>query len=213
MQARHVERNEMVDRRRDLLRFRVDLVGILPPIWREILVPGGYSFWDLHVAIQDSMGWWDSHLHEFRVPDPVRRTNVLIGIPTGEEPEGSPEVLPGWKISVVDYLSEPGKRVEYEYDFGDSWIHALTLSGIERRVKGRRYPQCVAGERACPPEDCGGVPGYEALVEALLDPEHSEFEALGEWIPKGWGPELFRPDKVRFDNPTRRWERAFLRES
>jgi len=213
VQARRDERNEMVDRRRDLLRFRVDLVGILPPIWREILVPGGYSFWDLHVAIQDSMGWWDCHLHEFRVPDPVRRNDLLIGIPTGEQPEGSPDVLPGWEISVVDYLSEPGKRAEYEYDFGDSWIHELTLSGIERREKGRRYPQCVAGERACPPEDCGGVPGYEALVEALLDPEHSEFETLGEWISKGWGPELFRPDKVRFDNPTRRWERAFLRQS
>lgn len=137
----------------------------------------------------------------------------MVGIPTGEEPEGSPGVLPGWEISVVDYLSEPGERAEYEYDFGDGWIHEVTLSGIERRVKGQRYPQCVAGERACPPEDCGGVPGYQTLVKALLDPEHSDFKSMGEWIPNGWGPELFRPNKVRFDNPMHRWERAFLPES
>ncbi len=141
----------MVNRRRDLLRFRVDLVGILPPIWREILVPARYSFWDLHVAIQDAMGWWDYHLHEFRLPDRERGLNFLIGIPTGEEPEGHPDVLPGWETSVVDYLSEPGERAEYEYDFGDGWIHEVTLGGIEPRVKGQRYPQCVAGERACPP--------------------------------------------------------------
>ena len=202
----------MVNRRRDLLRFRVELVGILPPIWREFLVPARYSFWDLHVAIQDAMGWWDYHLHEFRLRDQDTGGNLLIGIPTGEELEGTPEVLPGWELSVIEYLSEPGQRAEYAYDFGDGWTHEVMLRGIEPRSKGQRYPQCIAGQRACPPEDCGGVPGYQALVEALLDPEHSEFEALGQWIPRGWGPELFQAEKVRFDNPTRRWKRAFLSE-
>lgn len=158
------------------------------------------------------MGWWDYHLHEFRVHERERGRKLLIGIPTGEEMEGSSEVLPGWEISVIDHFSEPGDRAEYEYDFGDGWVHEVTLLGIEARVTGQRYPQCVAGERACPPEDCGGVPGYQTLVEALLDPEHSEFEALGEWIPPGWGPELFRPENVRFDNLARRWKRAFLPE-
>jgi hypothetical protein len=201
----------MVDRERDLLRFRVELVGILPPIWREILVPAGYSFWDLHVAIQDAMGWWDSHLHGFRLRD--RGETLLFGIPTGEEMEGMPEPSPRWGTLVIEHLSEPGQGMEYEYDFGDEWIHEVTLLSIEPRVKGQPCPQCVAGERACPPEDCGSVPGYQSLVEALLDPAHSEHEALGEWIPKGWGPELFKPGKVRFDNPTRRWKRAFLAKS
>ncbi len=202
----------MINRRRDLLRVRVELVGILPPIWREVLVPATYSFWDLHVAIQDAMGWSDSHLHEFRLRDGGRERNLLVGIPTEEEWEESPEVLPGWEVPVIEYLSEPGTRIEYEYDFGDQWVHEVTLTGVAPRVKGQRYPQCTAGERACPPEDCGGVPGYQALVEALLDPEHSEFEALGDWIPPGWGPELFKAKNVRFDNPTRRWKRAFLVE-
>ena len=74
----------MIDRRRDLLRIRVELSGILPPIWREILVPADYSFWDLHVAIQDSMGWLDYHLHEFRIKDRDLEDPVLIGIPSDE---------------------------------------------------------------------------------------------------------------------------------
>jgi len=202
----------MIDRRRDLLRFRVELAGILPPIWREILVPAAYSFWDLHVAIQDSMGWLDYHLHEFRIKDRDLEDPVLIGIPSDELWEDLPEVQPGWEIAVIDHLNQPGDQAEYEYDFGDSWPHVVTLVSVEPREKGKRYPQCIAGARACPPEDCGGVHGYHELLEALLDPAHPEYEALSQWIPDDWGPELFRPDKVRFDNPRHRWENAFLSE-
>lgn len=202
----------MIDRRRDLLKFRVELSGILPPIWREILVPATYSFWDLHVAIQDSMGWLDYHLHEFRIKDSDLEDPVLIGIPSEELWEGLPEVQPGWETAVIDHLNQPGDQAEYEYDFGDGWLHAITLVSIEPRTKGARYPQCIAGERACPPEDCGGVHGYHELLEALLDPSHPEHESSSRWIPNGWGPELFRPDKVRFDNPRQRWEHAFLPE-
>ena len=202
----------MVNRRRDLLRFHIELDDIMPPIWREILVPASYTFWDLHVAIQDAMGWWDSHLHAFRLGGRDGRNQLFIGIPTEEDQDGSFEELPGWEVSVLDHLSEPGERIEYEYDFGDSWIHQVTLRGIETKKKGQRYPQCVVGERACPPEDCGGVQGYGSLVEALLDPTDPDYEGLGEWIPEGWGPELFKPDKVQFDNPKRRWEYAFMQD-
>lgn len=202
----------MIDRRRDLLRIRVELARILPTIWREILVPANYSFWDLHVAIQDSMGWLDYHLHEFRIKDRDLEDPVLIGIPSDELWEDLPEVQPGWEIAVIDHLNQPGDQAEYEYDFGDGWFHAITLVSIDPRQKGTRYPRCLAGERACPPEDCGGVHGYHELLEALLDPAHPEHESLGQWIPDDWGPELFQPDKVRFDNPRRRWEHAFLSE-
>ncbi len=202
----------MINRGRDLLRLRVELKDILPPIWREILVPARYSFWDLHVAIQDAMGWWDYHLHEFRPRDRERRKQVLIGMPSEEDFADTREVLPGWEIPVTAYLCEPGDRVEYEYDFGDSWRHEITLQSIAPRIKGQRYPRCTAGARACPPEDCGGVPGYQSLLEALLDPKHPEHQTLSDWIPSGWGPGVFRPEDVRFDNPTRRWKRAFLEE-
>jgi len=200
----------MIDRRRDILRIRVELTGILPPIWRELLIPAAYSFWDLHVAIQDSLGWLDYHLHEFRFGSGERGDQVLIGIPSDEAWENAPEVLPGWEIPVIEYLSQPGDQAEYEYDFGDGWLHAVKLISVEPRLKGTRYPQCVAGERACPPEDCGGTHGYQELLEALFDPAHPDHTSMSRWIPKGWGPELFSPAKVRFDNPRRRWERAFL---
>jgi hypothetical protein len=202
----------MIERRRDLLKIRVELSGILPPIWREILVPATYSFWDLHVGIQDAMGWLDYHLHEFRIKDRGPGNPTIIGIPPEELWEDQPEVLPGWEIPVTGYLFQPGDQAEYEYDFGDGWLHLVALVSVEPREKGKRYPQCIAGARACPPEDCGGVHGYHELLEALLDPAHPEHEALSQWIPVGWGPELFKPDKVRFDNPRHRWENAFLSE-
>ena len=198
----------MVNRRREVLRFRIELLGIRPTIWRELLVPASYSFWDLHVALQDAMGWWDSHLHQFEVGEDGAGGSVRIGIPV-DEFDDDPDLLAGWEIAVLECLDGPGSTMDYEYDFGDGWVHRLTYLGCEPREKGGRYPRCVAGERACPPEDCGGVGGYEHLVEALLDPSNPEHEELMEWIPRGWMPEGFSPEAVRFDSPSRRWKLAF----
>lgn len=201
-----------MNRRKTVFKFLIQLEGILPPVWREILVPATYSFWDLHVAIQDSMGWLDCHLHEFRFGNSGGSSSVLIGIPPEEIWEDTPEVLAGWEIPITDFFTEVGDRADYEYDFGDGWQHEVTLLASQPREKGGRYPQCPAGERACPPEDCGGIHGYQNLVDALLDPGHAEHHELSAWIPDGWGPEVFRAELVRFDNPRRRWEGAFLGE-
>jgi hypothetical protein len=139
----------MIDRRRDLLKIGVELSGILPPIWREILVPATYSFWDLHVGIQDAMGWLDYRLHEFRIKDRGPGNSTIIGIPPEELWEDQLEVPPGWEIPVTGYLFQPGDQAEYEYDFGDGWLHLVTLVSVEPRGKGKRYPQCIAGARAC----------------------------------------------------------------
>ena len=196
-----------------IFQFRFELVGIEPLIWRRVQVPLKYSFWDLHVAIQDSMGWLDYHLHAFRVRMPHKRKIVEIGIPTDDyfdEP-----VLPGWQIPITDYFTEPGKSAPYEYDFGDGWEHNILLEGILLKEKGARYPKCVAGERACPPEDCGGVPGYYELVEILKNPKHPEFRDHIGWL-KGhaknyypYEPDQFNPEKVEFWNPKKRWKMAF----
>lgn len=196
-----------------IFQFRFELVGIEPSIWRRVQVPSKYSFWDLHVAIQDSMGWIDYHLHAFRVRMPHKRKIVEIGIPTDDyfdEP-----VLPGWQIPITDYFTEPGKSAPYEYDFGDGWEHNILLEGILLKEKGARYPKCVAGERACPPEDCGGLPGYYELVEILKNPKHPEFRDHIGWL-KGhaknyypYEPDQFNPEKVEFWNPKKRWKIAF----
>jgi hypothetical protein len=199
----------VVNRRRDVFRFRVDLLGIEPPIWREILVPAWYSFWDLHVAIQDAMGWLDCHLHEFHVETgDVDAQDMVFGLPMDDGCDLPYAVLPGWEFSIVDFVFEPGAVMRYEYDFGDSWIHSVKLLDVEVREKGKKYPQCTAGARACPPEDCGGLPGYEELLRIIFAPPDSDYEAMNEWIPHGWGPEIFNVSSVKFDNPKRRWRMA-----
>jgi hypothetical protein len=103
----------------------------------------------------------------------------------------------------------------YEYDFGDGWEHEVLLEGILLKEKDVNYPWCMAGERACPPEDCGGVPGYDQLLETLADPAHEEYQQTIEWL-KGhlknyhpYHPDAFEPGKVHFDKPKKRWKMAF----
>jgi len=189
---------------------------ISPVIWRRIQVPSRYTFWDLHVVIQDSMGWFDYHLHAFYVRMPRKRKIQEIGIPGDfcDEP-----VVPGWEVPVVDYFVEPGKSAPYLYDFGDGWEHLVLLEGILLKEKGVKYPRCVAGERACPPEDCGGVLGYEHLLEILKNPNHPEYEFYVTWLQRHvtdyypFDPDFFDPEEVEFWNPKTRWRMAFARDS
>src|SRR5262245_16822610 len=191
-------------------QFKVTLRRIGPTIWRRIQVPAMYIFWGLHVAIQDAMGWLDCHLHAFRVR-PERRRPVAIGIP--DEWEGT-AVLPGWEVPISRYFSEPGQVIEYEYDFGDSWLHDVLLEGILQREKGTSYPNCIGGARACPPEDCAGVSGYHRLLRILRDLNDPEFEETTHWLKSHaknyypYDPEKFEPNSVQFDNPTERWQKA-----
>jgi hypothetical protein len=201
------------DKHRLIYQFKITLKEIYPPIWRRIQVPANYSFWDLHVAIQDAMGWLDYHLHAFRIRQKYKSRMIEIGIPDDEFDEVV--FLPGWEIPVREYFTEPGDTAEYEYDFGDGWEHEVLLEGILLKEKGTKYPRCIAGERACPPEDCGSVPGYYHLLGIIRDPTHEEYKETIAWL-KGhaksyypYEPEEFHPDNVHFDNPKRRWQRAF----
>jgi hypothetical protein len=192
--------------------FRVSLLDIKREIWRIIEVPATYSFWDLHVAIQDAMGWLDYHLHVFRVPDSETGEMKEIGIPDEEGLSDSPPVLPGWEIAITDHFINPGDQMTYEYDFGDSWEHRVILEGVADRKKGTKYPKCLDGKRACPPEDCGGVSGYEELSEIISNPKHEKYDRMMEWLGGNFDPERFYPDRVKFDNPKRRWVKAFSKE-
>lgn len=193
--------------RATIFRFEVRLRDIEPPIWRMIEIPASANFWALHVAIQDAMGWLDYHLHEFSVSLSRVARPVRIGIPDGEF---RTETLPSWEEPVAFYFQAPGDRAMYWYDFGDDWRHDVVLVAIEPRVKGTKYPRCIAGERACPPEDCGGPPGYFNLLHALADPHHPERAELLQWLgedgPRGrrYDPEAFDPARVRFSNAARR---------
>jgi hypothetical protein len=204
---------DLVNTKDLIFQFRVRLLGIEPEIWRLIAVPAKYSFWDLHIAIQDAMGWRDCHLHAFRVADPNTRKIEQIGIPddTDDAFEGGATCLPGWEIPIRDYFRQPGDSANYEYDFGDGWEHHVVLEELVNRVPRRRYPICLDGARACPPEDCGGIPGFGELLEVLGDPTHEEHDRMSEWVGGSYDPSAFSPKQVRFDNPKTRWRNAFQR--
>lgn len=187
----------------NIYQFKITLIGTNPPIWRRIQVPEEYSFWDLHVAIQDAMGWDDCHLHQFIIITPGTNERTLIGIP--QDDFGSDlGIIPEWKTKMTKFFSLNHKTVTYEYDFGDSWEHRVTLEKILLAEQGIKYPICIAGRRACPPEDCGGVWGYEEILDNLNNPNREEHEELIDWVGRDFDPTFFDPKLVRFENPKKR---------
>jgi hypothetical protein len=194
----------MKQKNTEIFQFKVTLKGIRPPIWRRIQVLGSCTFWDLHVAIQDAMGWFDCHLHEFSVFSPSAKRVERIGIPSDLAPAIAP-ILPGWELRIDRYFSAGNPRADYYYDFGDDWRHSVALEKVLRREPSVSYPRCVAGRRACPPESCGGTWGYEELVRKLADPSHPEHGELLEWLDRPFDPNRFDPNDVVFENPRQRW--------
>ena len=186
-------------------QFDVRLMDVAPPVWRRILVPGFYSFWDLHVAIQDSMGWLDYHLHEFRLKSPLDGREVILGIPGYDFDERI--TLPDYLVPVSDYFTE--SPVGYLYDFGDDWLHEITLEAVRKDIEGDNGPVCLDGGGACPPEDCGGPPGYEDFLRIIENPADEEHEETLTWAGGSFDPERFDPRAVHFDDPFLRWRVAF----
>jgi len=191
-----------------VLQFKITLLNIIPPIWRSIQISNQCTFWDLNVAIQDAMGWTDSHLHEFKVINPATEKMEYIGIPDDEGDDVHP-MLAGWDVKVEHYMRSVANQViSYLYDFGDSWEHRIEFEG-EHDKQADKYPVCLAGERACPPEDVGGIPGYENFISIVKNPKHRDRKELLTWAGGKYDPEKFDPKKVKFDNPKTRWRNAF----
>ncbi len=191
-----------------IYRFLVTLQGIKPPIWRRIELSEASTFWELHMAIQDAFGWRNAHLHEFLCP----KSGLTIGIALDDgfvDPEDLP--LEGWKEHLDTCSLEVGDTLRYLYDFGDYWEHELVLEGILLRPLKIKFPRCLDGERACPPEDSGGVSGYAHLLRALSDPNHDEHLEYVAWLKgqyrkKAFDPNFFDPHSVTFKNPQKQLE-------
>ena len=193
-----------------ILQIRIELERIEPLIWRRIQVPGDYTLWDLHVAIQSAFAWTDTHLHEFR-PCGQRDRAPRFGLPLDDFDDN--QQLPCWEHCVADVLTRAKPRIEYEYDFGDGWEHTVVLEEILEAAPGKKYPRCTAGERSAPPDDCGGPGGYESLLETLADPGDPEYKSSHLWASSQKGqrgkfdPEAFDEQQVKFANPTPRLKR------
>lgn len=170
------------------LKLRVELQDITPAIWRRFIVPADARLDLLHAVLQIAFGWKDCHLHDFLVGD------IRFGLPHVED-----------EMLVVDERGAPlGAVARYEssflyrYDFGDGWEHEITVEDVlpPTRDLGVRL-ECLDGARACPPEDCGGPPGYENLLRVLADPRDEEHRDLKRWVGRGFDPERFEIEKVQ----------------
>ncbi len=172
---------------REVLEIRVQLQYIEPPIWRRLRIRSGATLADLHRAIQAAMDWSDSHLHEF----------FITGRRYGPLHEDAPEELIDETKTVLATLGlKPAMRFTYNYDFGDNWEHDIRVERIEAMAAELLRPLCLDGARACPPEDCGGPPGYQELRAALADPRHPRHHELHRWLGKDWDAERFDLEAV-----------------
>lgn len=189
-----------------VFQFKITLIGSKPPVWRRIQVPGSYTFYDLHLAIQNAMGWTDSHLHAFELDGGARPLRIESPYAADELFEEAADFTT--EAALSKYLGTEGASAVYEYDFGDGWRHSVGLEKILPKAPGADYPLCLEGRRACPPEDCGGLGGYEDCVrlaggEMPLDDE-GENERLKDWLGD-WDPEEFAPGEVVFEDPRERF--------
>ncbi|WP_367364120.1 plasmid pRiA4b ORF-3 family protein [Candidatus Tisiphia endosymbiont of Nedyus quadrimaculatus] len=185
----------MITKVSNIYQFKITLKYTKPKIWRRIQVLEKYSFEDLHFAIQNCMGWENYHLHQFEIINPKTGQKDLISMP---DDEGFCDVILEDKAKIAKYFLSPKDKAIYEYDFGDGWKHEIVLEEILPAVVGATYPQCLAGKMACPPEDCGGVGGYEYLLEIIANPNHEEYEERIEWLGDDFNPEEFDPKLVQF---------------
>lgn len=180
-------------------RIRVDLDGAEPPIWRRLELRGDLRLDQVHEVLQHALGWTNSHLHAFRVSTDPLVDAFVTEFDLEEGAEGVPEA----DIRLDQVLSDAGDRLYYEYDFGDSWDHTLEVEQVLPPDTEAPGATVVDGKRACPPEDCGGVPGYHELLAAIANLANADDwsrERL-EWMPDGFDPDEF--DLVAHDSAVR----------
>lgn len=170
-----------------IYQLKITLRDSKPPIWRRVQVPNDVSLGKLHRIIQEAMGWSDYHLHQFRLRE------TYYGVP---DPDDFHEVKDEKTVKLSRLVSRPKAKLLYEYDFGDSWEHEILLEKILPPDPGVQYPVCITGKRACPPEDCGGVWGYDSFLEAIQNPNHPEHDEMLEWIGGSFDPEAFDVETV-----------------
>lgn len=167
--------------RKTAFQLRISLKGYVPVIWRRLLVPGGITLARLHWMIQTAMGWEDYHLRCFEID------GVRYGIP---DPEFEMMDVDDETVRMADVIGLRS-RFDYEYDFGDSWHHEVVVEAVTPIESVLKFGVCLDGQRACPPEDVGGVHMFATVLEAIGDPEHAESPEYLEWLPPEFDPEAF----------------------
>ncbi len=175
-------------------RFKITLNNSKPPIWRRIETLD-VLLSDFHYVIQAAMGWTNSHLHAFNIAGVQFIDRKLL-----DDNFGASDYM-GIRLSELVLQHGPKLKMRYDYDFGDGWMHSVVLEKvIDRTETAIAYPRCVAGRRACPPEDVGGAWGFADFLEAINDPAHEQHDELLDWS----GP--FSPEELDLDETTQRMQ-------
>lgn len=176
-----------------IYQLHISLQASEPLIWRRVQVAGDTRLVDLHFIIQLLMEWDGEHPHEFR----VRGTCFKCADATLSSPWVG-HAVDERDVRLIQLALVPGLQFAYIYDFGDYWVHLIEVEQVLQREHGAQYPICLDGARSGPPEDSGGVGGYEWKLEVLSDPDHEEYEWVHEWMGD-WDPERFDIDEINED--------------
>lgn len=205
-----------------IYQLKITLIDSDPPIWRRVLIPGRFTFEEVHAVIQVCMGWENAHLHQFVLGE--RGNAVFLSHPSFDlEPTTTKDrkaidqkladlgfdttrlspkqldqsnVLDETDFLLQEVVSREGATLLYEYDFGDSWEHTILVEKIVAPEPGVEYPTCIGGARCGPPEDCGGIGGYADLLDALSDPKRDDHEEALDWIGDDFDPEYVSLDEI-----------------
>ncbi len=174
-----------------LFLLNIRLLDIEPMIWRRFVVPADISLDRLHDVIQIVMGWKDCHLHEFTIG--TKRYT--------ENPESKEDGLDEGKYHLMDLCKKNGRAFSYSYDFGDDWQHELTIVDNDFYDPDLTSAmECIDGDRACPPEDVGSIPGYYTFCQAITDPNHEEHEEFMEWFAGfPWYDKEYKSEELNID--------------
>jgi hypothetical protein len=164
-----------IDSFTEIATLRIDLKDSDPPIWRVVEVPTSITLKVLHDIVQVTMGWLDYHLWELVIE------GQSYGLPMDDDWGTAPRKVAS-RTRLRDVISPGTTTIDYTYDFGDSWEHQLVVSDVRQGDPGTAYPRFIAGERDCPPEDCGGIPGFYEMLEARADPAHPDHAEISEWL-------------------------------
>jgi hypothetical protein len=173
-----------------IYQLKITLRESKPPIWRRIQVPGSITLIKLHRVLQVVMGWEDYHLHQYIVD------GVFYGTRDPDFEAIGTEAANERGVKLYQIAPDAGARFIYEYDFGDGWQHQVVVEKLLPAGPGATYPVCIAGKRACPPEDVGGIWSYDDFLDVIRNPSHPEHDELLEWAGRDFDPEKFDLDAV-----------------
>lgn len=166
-----------------IFQFKIQLKNITkPPVWRRVKVPCNFTFFDFHIVIQIAMGWYNEHLFQFSPGGYASNPQIKMVVDDDLDEGGffEREILDAEKIKLSDVFIREKQKYMYIYDFGDNWIHTITLEKvIDTTIM---FPQVISGKGQCPPEDSGGPWGYEQMKAILEDPKDEEYDSYREWL-------------------------------